>query len=229
LISCFKGPTDPFFYGTIRNQAKILLSTYTRPTTAHILGGCPVALTQQRYTYRHDQVLNLLASKLKEIFSDYSSIHVFADLQGLRASEAPQATIPSTLLITPYRPDIVVYNSDVPSIALLELTCPLDSEHNIESARSRKQNKVEYHQLLAEFDRLHIQNYYETIEISVLGHYLPSSINNIRNFTDFLKLSVTTKSSIRQILDNAARQSMLCSQKIFLARNCSVWTTELSF
>ena len=108
------------------------------------------------------------------------SIHVFANLQGLHASDAPQATIPSTLLITPYRPDIVVYNSDKPSVALLELTCPLDSEHNIHSARSRKQTKAEYHQLLAEFDRLQIPNYYETIEISVLGHYLPSSIQTSR-------------------------------------------------
>ena len=100
------------------------------------------------------------------MFSDNPSIHVFADLQGLRASEAP---IPSTLLITPYRPDIIVYNSGKPSVALLELTCPLDSEHNIQSVRSRKQNKAEYHQLLVEFDHLQIPNYYETIEISVLS------------------------------------------------------------
>ena len=49
-------------------------------------------------------------------------------------------TIPSNLLITSYRPDIVVYNSEASSVALLELTCPLDSEHHIEAARSRKQN-----------------------------------------------------------------------------------------
>ena len=44
--------------------------------------------------------------------------------------------------------------------------------------------------MLAEFDHLNIQNYYETIEISVLGHYLPSSIQNIKNFIDFLLLKV---------------------------------------
>ena len=103
----------------------------THPTTAHILGGCPAALAQQRYTYRHDQGLHPLASKLKEMFSDNPSIHGFADLQGLRVTEAPQATIPSTILITPYRPDIIVYNSGKPFVALLELTCPLDSKHNI--------------------------------------------------------------------------------------------------
>ena len=136
-------------------------------------------------------MLSLLASKLKEIFNDYPSIHVFADHQGLQASETPQATIPSTLLTTPYRPDIVVYNSDKPSVALVELTCPLDSEHNIHSARSIKQNNAKYYQPLAEFDRLQGQNYYETIEISVLGHYLPSSVQNIKNYT---------KSSIQQSL-----------------------------
>jgi len=50
------------------------------------------------------------------------------------------------------------------------LTCPLDSTYHIQFARDRKQNEVEYLQLLAEFDRLTIANYYETIEITVLGH-----------------------------------------------------------
>ena len=103
----------------VQSDVKCTLCDSTCPTTAHILGGCPVALTQQRYTYRHDQVLHLLASKLKELFSDNPSIHVFADLQGLRASEAPQATIPSTILITPYRPDIVVYNQANPLLLYL--------------------------------------------------------------------------------------------------------------
>jgi len=48
-----------------------------------------------------------------------------------------------------------------------------------------------------------------------------------RNFIiDFIQLSVTKKSSIWQILDNAARQCMNCSQKLFLARNSSEWSTE---
>jgi len=40
------------------------------------------------------------------------------------------------------------------SILLFELTCPLDSAHHLEQARYRKQNKVEYHQILSELDRL---------------------------------------------------------------------------
>jgi len=141
-----------------------------------------MALTQQRYRYRHDQVLLLLATKLKEMFKADKFICVYADLHGWRSSESPQATIPSALVSIPFRPDIVVHNSVTLSVALLELTCLLNTDHNILSARSRKQNKTEYLQLLAEFDLLQISNHYETLEISVLGHYQLSSILNITLF-----------------------------------------------
>ena len=101
-----------------------------------------MALTQQRYTYRHNQVLLLLATKLKEMFRATKSICVYADLHGWRSSESPQAIIPSALVSTLFRPDIVVYSSATLSVALLELTCPLDLNHNILSARSRKQLNI---------------------------------------------------------------------------------------
>ena len=123
---------------SVQCDSKCLLCDSSRPTTAHILNGCPVALNQQHYTYRHNQVLSALAM-LTNAFADCPSIQVFADLNNHRACEAPQATIPTSILITPYRPDIVVYNSQVHSVAMLELTCPLDSAHHLESARNRKQ------------------------------------------------------------------------------------------
>jgi len=101
----------------IQSDVRCTLCSSCRPTTAHILGGCSVALTQKRYTYRHDQVLHVLVSRLADMFVNYPSIQVYADLPGLRASEGPQATVPSDLLITTYRPDIVIYNSEASSIA----------------------------------------------------------------------------------------------------------------
>ena len=58
---------------------------------------------------------------------------------------------------------------------------------------SRKQNKTDYLQLLAELDHLQISPFYETVEISVLGHYHPFSIQSIKRFTDFIQPSVTSK------------------------------------
>jgi len=76
-------------------------------------------------------------------------------------------------------------------------------------------------QLVVEFDRLQISNHYETLEISVLGHYQPSSFLNI-----FIKLSAASEANIRHVLDSAAKISRTCSKKIFMVRNCRVWSTD---
>ena len=127
---------------SIQSEAKCALCDSQRPTTAHVLSSCPAALNQSRYNYRHDQVLFILTTKLTEFFAGIPHVQVFADLPNFHANHCPQSTISSSLLITSYRPDIVLYNSQSSSVALLELTCPLDSNHHIESARARKQKKT---------------------------------------------------------------------------------------
>ena len=74
----------------------------------------------------------------------------------MRASEFPQGTVPISLMVTSYHPDIVIYHVTSNFIALLELTCPLDSNQHLEAARDRKQSKQEYLQILSELDRLGI-------------------------------------------------------------------------
>ena len=129
---------SPACWGSARISAKCSLCGCTQPTTAHVLGGCPSALTQGRFTFRHNQVLYCLASELSNFVAGQCMVSVYADLPGMRASDSPQTTIPPSLLIIPYRPDIVIYNQINNSVALLELTCPLDSVHHLESARERK-------------------------------------------------------------------------------------------
>ena len=129
---------------------------------------------------------------------------------------SPKTTIPIDLLITSYPPDIVIYNSQSPTITLLELTCPLDSAQHIQAAQNRKQNKVEHLQLLAEFDCRNCPNYYKTFEISVLGHYQLSTIKNLLNLLNFVHPEVSTsKSTIKKCLDDAASASIMASRRIF--------------
>ena len=66
----------------------------------------------------------------------------------MRASESPQGTIPSSLIVTPYCPDIVIHNVTYNLVVLLELPNPLDSMQHLESARGHKQSKEEYLQIL---------------------------------------------------------------------------------
>ena len=58
-----------------------------------------------------------------------------------------QPLIPSTVMVTPYRRDVVIHNTATSSIVQLELTCPLDSGRHLQSARLHKQCKVEHLQL----------------------------------------------------------------------------------
>jgi len=68
------------------------------------------------------------------------------------------------------------------------------------------QNKEEYQQLLAEFDRPNISNYFDTIEITVLGHYQLFTVKNMLNLIMFVHLEV--KPSIKRNLDATASASI---------------------
>ena len=132
----------------------------------------------------------------------------------MQASKSPQGTI-SLLYITTYCPDIVIYNEICNTMASLELTCPLDSTHLLEFTRDQKQ---EYHQVLSEFDRLGVPCHYDTIELSVLGHYLQSSLSSLYNTMNFVQQSMS-KSQCRKICE-----AMAFNFRIFLASDCSEWT-----
>ena len=71
-------------------------------------------------------LLQQLATGLSHVFAESQPIHVYAELPGMHASVFLLATILPTLIVTSYRPDIVIYNESTNSVALLELTCTLD-------------------------------------------------------------------------------------------------------
>ena len=86
----------------IQTSSSCRLCGCQRPTSAHILNGCPIALQQGRYTYRHDQVLLSLLVDIMEYCDD---ANVFADLDTYRAGNTPLATIPPSILTISYRPE----------------------------------------------------------------------------------------------------------------------------
>ena len=100
----------------------------TRPTTAHILNGCPIALEQGRYTCRHDCILSTLSSTIKDLIPE---VAVFADLPNQRASEQHPSTIPPSILITP---DLVLIHKENKA-TVIELTCPRNTITNLQAAR----------------------------------------------------------------------------------------------
>ena len=62
----------------MRSGARCRLCSSRSPTTLHILNGCPSALEQGRFTWRHDSVLQSLVSAISA--NPIKGVKVFADL-----------------------------------------------------------------------------------------------------------------------------------------------------
>ena len=148
----------------------------------------------------------------------------FADLPNLQASQSPLVTIPPAVMVARYRLEHAIHNTVTNSITLLELTCPLYSEHHLQSARSHKQKKVEYQPLLAELDLLNICNYYETLKVSVLDHYYHFCVNNLRNLLYFIHQNpLVSKTALWKVLDDASQHCITASQRMLMAWNRCKW------
>ena len=76
-----------------RSDAKCPLCANPWPTTQHILNGCPVSLSQGRYTWRHDNALKKLASGLRMHLQPGE--RVYAGLPGMRVTDKPPHHRPS--------------------------------------------------------------------------------------------------------------------------------------
>ena len=132
-------------------------------------------------------------------------------------------------MVTPYQLDVVIYHTATSLIVLVKLTCPLDLGHHLQSARSCKQCKVEYLKFLAELDHLNISNFYETLEVSVLGHYYPFCVKNLWSLLYFIHQDVSvSKETVGQMLDDALWQCIAASQKIFMAQDYCKWPWAFS-
>ena len=84
-----------------------------RQTTEHILSNCKVALDTNRYTWRHNCVINYIVTNVDPKF------RVFSDLPGHTASGG--GSIPPELGVITLKPDIVILNDQEKTIHLFEL------------------------------------------------------------------------------------------------------------
>ena len=160
--------------------ATCLLCLSPRPTCHHVLN---VALQQGRFTFRHDTVLSCLMAELYKL----NQLIVWMMLKYLLIW---MGNVRLTLLL-PQFPLLYwsrywcvltglillqLYNAELKTVSLLELTCLFNSRADLSAARERQQEKPEYQQIVAELDRLGIVCHYDTVEIGCLGYYLKETV-----------------------------------------------------
>ena len=199
----------------IQTDPRCPLCNSQRPTILHILNGCPVALNQGRYTWRHDSVLAYIVSFLSPLLDDDQTL--YADLPGHRASDAPLATIPTNIISTSSRPDLVLHCGS--EINLLELTVCSNTVEGFSGARARKQSKQVYIELVGDLEASGYSTTYDTIEIGSLGHCTPATRKALNSFVQ----GCLSKSQSALLFRNLARTAISCSYSIYISRDQSDW------
>ncbi|GFO02902.1 polyprotein [Plakobranchus ocellatus] len=141
-----------------------------RQTTEHVLSSCKVALSQGRYTWRHNRVLRELVSVIStakgEIHPSSTSSTVFTTEGGVKKWHGGRITInihrkslldgcndwvvsadlpewerhPDVIRKTALRPDIVIHSASTQQIIMVELTVPYESR--MEKAHAFKKKKI---------------------------------------------------------------------------------------
>ena len=164
----------------------------------HIVAGCKTYLNEGRFTWRHDSVLNLIASTLKSL--NYSNLYV--DLPGYLS--------PSVITGDTLRPDLVL-TIENKCIYILKLTIGFES--NLQTNATRKREKYQ--------DLINKQlNYYEeakfvNVSISSLGVFSETSLDLIEMLKDLEMDMHCRKYLVRKIINTCIRSTYY----IFCKRN----------
>ena len=179
-------------------------------TLEHILNFCSVSLTQGRYTWRHNSVLNHIANTIMQ--NKPSHVEVYSDISGL---DINGGTIPPDILVTQLRPDLVILNRQEKIISLLELTCSF--ERNSEAANLRK--TLRYTSLKSDLENNGYRCLLVPFEVGSRGYVRKASKSNIFNIFLTFNISATSNQCVKKM----SKLSLLSSYTIFNAYTQPTW------
>ena len=213
-------------------------------TTAHILGACKKALSQGRFTFRHDSVLKDLVEQIKSFLSDLpltaskkvnkisfvkagkciaksdknptGLLHLTSDWV-LLSDLGNNYVFPGHIAISALRPDIVLFSNALKRAILIELTCPC--EENMESWHSDK--LIKYSGLL---NMIKHNGWYVDLFAVEVGARCYCS----RSLTICLKRLGFPNKLAFSTARKRGQTSMKCSFCIWLARNSKEWSEDIS-
>ena len=177
---------------------------YRKETMINVFNNCPNYL--ERYKWRHDSILNLLANKIDRS-TKHSSMKLYVDCEKLNYR------CTSDLFLS-RRPDIVIVIDN--KVTVIELTVCFET--NTQKSRTYKQNRY-----IALKDQLLIPcDEYELIylEFTSLGFI---SKNSVTPFNAFLKgLGINENRTVTKCMETAIRATYF----IFCRRNKDTAVSE---
>ena len=169
-----------------------------RETLHHVLNSCPEML--ERYGWRHDSILRAIflavsANKRNEIYVDLPT-----HLVGI-------STIPTDIMITALRPDLVIVDRPKKNIVLFELSVPF--EINIIDTHSRKVER--YEKLISDLENCGFKVSYYAFEIGSRGYISKENLTRIKSIIH----KFGDKSNFAELKQRIIKTSLVCSFIIY--------------
>ena len=180
-----------------------------RQTLNHILSCCSPSLEQGRFTFRHDNVLYYISTCL-----DKKRFKCFLDLDGQRTVAG--GTIPSSLVVTVKKPDIVIVDQKCKSVNIFELTVP--GETRLDTAHKLKTESYSH------FVR-DITSHTVTVTPFEVGAHTGHINNDNKKRLKTLHSFCTKDIKLKKFKENISAISILSSYYIFNCRNQEMWST----
>ena len=180
-------------------------------TLAHILSNCSTALTQGRFTWRHNSVLRSIIEFIQPNLK--VGMTLFSDMAGYQAPHG--GTIPPHVLVTSLKPDIFIYSEESQEAVVFELTCPWDS--NIDRSHQFKSEK--YAPLINDLSQNRIVSFY-SLEVSARGQLTKENQSRLKSF---LHKCCTGPYNPKALIRIASKAALLSSYSVFSARREPTW------
>ena len=184
-----------------------------RETLLHTLNNCTSMLNDGRYTWRHNSILDTLATNLKAVLPETEKL--FCDLPGKLIGIS---TIPTDICITNLKPDLVIVNYEKKLVTLIELTVPFDS--NILAANKRKTKR--YEQLISDIENNDFEVNFYALEISSRGYVSPDNSQRLKSIMTLADDSYSKK-QLRALRQSLQKISIICSYCIFYSKFEKNW------
>ena len=180
----------------------------SKETLHHVLNNCVHMLP--RYLWRHNSILTHIIKTISKDLSEQWKIY----------SDLPDAmqgcsTIPTDILVTAQKPDLVIRDSESKSIFIIELSVPF--ERNIEDTHKKKIDR--YENLISDIKDSGYSVRYYALEVGSRGYI---SQENTKRLKDLLhKLKCNTKLSVlKQAL---SKISLISSFIIYHSKTEAGW------
>ena len=185
-------------------------------TLAHVLSNCSTALNQGRYMWRHNSVLSSLIALIRPHLKE--GMTLYSDMPDYQAPHG--GTIPPHVLVTAFKPDIVVINRLSQEVIVFELTCPWDA--NIIRSHTLKSEK--YAPLIADLSQRHVVSFY-AVEVSARGQISKDNRSRLKSL--LLKCCNAPRAALKSLITVSSKAALLSSYSIFCARGEPTWEDPL--